>query len=341
MVLLSIVVPAYNAQDYLHRALEPLVHAAHDIEIIVIDDGSTDATGAIADTYAAYRPELFRIIHQFNAGHGGAINAGIAAARGTYLKVLDADDWLSAPALQLVLHTLRSLEHDGGVDALFTDYVHDRIGKANRVSRFESVFPSGRTFGWDETERFGRRQILMMHAIIYRTELLRASGLRLPEHTFYVDNLFVVVPLVLVRRMHYVPVNLYHYFIGRADQSVNPASMVARVDQQLRVNRLALHALPSQQEVARGAVPRELYATLLHYVEAVCAVTSATLARAGTRAHLAQREEFWREIRDESPWVYSRLRRSLVGTSSNLPGQAGRKVTSLAYHVASRVVGFS
>ncbi len=341
MVLLSIVVPAYDAQDYLHRALEPLLHAAHDIEVIVVDDGSKDATGAIADAYAAHRPEVFRVIHQANAGHGGAINAGIAAARGSYLKVLDADDWLSIPALQQVLPTLRVLERSGGVDALFTDYIHDRVGKANRISRFDSVFPAGRTFGWDETERFGRRQILMMHAIIYRTALLRASALQLPEHTFYVDNLFVVAPLALVRRMHYLPVGLYHYFIGRADQSVNAEVMVARVDQQVRVNKLVLHALPTQLDVASGRVPRELYAALLHYVEAVCAVTSATLARAGTREHLVQREEFWREIREESPWIYSRLRRSFMGTSSNLPGQAGRKVTSLAYQVARRVVGFS
>ncbi|WOF23557.1 glycosyltransferase family A protein [Microbacterium betulae] len=341
MPLLTIVVPAHNAEGYLHRGLVPLLRVRHDIEVIVVDDGSTDGTGAIADDYARRRPDVFRVVHQANGGHGGAINTGIAHAAGDYLKVLDADDWLSIPALERTLQTLAGLEQHGGVDALFTDYVHDRVGKNNRVSRFDSVFPDGRIFGWEDTERFSRRQYLMMHAIVYRTDVVRASGLVLPEHTFYVDNLYVVVPLAHVRAMYYLPVNLYHYFIGRADQSVNADVMLQRVDQQLRVNRLALHALPSPAAVASGEIPTPLYAALLHYVEAICAVTSATLARGGTREHVEARNAFWREVKAESPWVYTRLRRGFMGASSNLPGEAGRRVTSIAYHVARRVVGFS
>lgn len=338
--LLTVVVPAYNAQDYLRRALDPM-RTMQGVEVIVIDDGSTDRTGAIADEYAAAEPGIYRVVHQENAGHGGAINAGLHHATGRYFKVLDADDWFDIGSLVRVLETLTMLELSGGVDALFTDYVHERLGKSSRRTRFGSAFPTQRLFSWDETERFGRRQILMMHAVTYRTELLREAEIRLPEHTFYVDNLFVVAPLVHVRRMYYLPVDLYRYFIGRADQSVNGSVLLARVDQQLRVNRLVLRALPSQEDVASGVAPAQMYATLLHYVEAVCAVTSATLARGGTIEHRQQRHEFWSEIRLENPWLYTRLRRTFVGTSANLPGEAGRRVTTLAYHVARRVVGFS
>ena len=339
-VLLTVVVPAYNAQDYLARALDPL-RDAHGVEVLVIDDGSQDATAQIADAYAQAHPHRYRVIHQANAGHGGAINAGIAAARGTYLKVLDADDWLDGDALAATLALLTELDRSGGVDALFTDYVHERLGKSTKAMKFGSVFPAGRVFGWDEVDRFSRRQVLMMHAIIYRTELLRACGLRLPEHTFYVDNLFVLFPLGHVRTMAYLPVELYRYFIGRVDQSINASVMVRRADQQLRVNRLALGALPGADAVRSGVVPAGLYATLLHYLEAVCAVTSATLARGGTPEHLAARDDFWRTVRDEHPALYTRTRRSLMGASANLPGETGRRGTSLAYHVARRVVGFS
>lgn len=338
--LLTIVVPAYNAQDYLRRALEPL-RAAEGVEVIVVDDGSTDATARIADEYVARWPGRYRVIHQENAGHGGAINAGVRAARGTYLKVLDADDWLDASALDRTLGHLRTVERAGGVDVLFTDYVHERLGKSTKAMRFGSVFPAGRVFSWQEVERFSRRQVLMMHAITYRTEVLRTCELQLPERTFYVDNLFVLVPLVHVRRMSYLPVDLYRYFIGRVDQSVNPSVMLRRADQQLRVNRLALRALPAEDAVAAGTVPRELYATLVHYFEAVTAVTSATLARGGTPEHLAARDAFWQSIREERPLLHARMRRSLMAASSNLPGHAGRRVTTLAYHVARRVVGFS
>lgn len=339
--LLSLVVPAYNAQAYLDRALTGLPAIAG-VEVIVVDDGSTDGTGTIADRWATRHPEAVRVIHQRNRGHGGAINAGLAHARGTYVKILDADDWLDHSALRALLRDLRALRASGDeVDAYFTDFVHERSGKTPRVARFDTVFPSGRTFTWDETERFGRRHVLMMHAIVYRTALLRRCGLVLPEHTFYVDNLFVVEPLAHVRRMRYLPVPLYRYFIGREGQSVAPEVMVRRVDQQLRVTRLAIAALPPHESAARGEVPAQLYRALLHHVEGVCAVTSATLARGGTHAHMEQRHRFWRDVRSQSPWLYTRMRRTLIGTTSNLPGHAGRRATTLAYHVARRVVGFS
>jgi hypothetical protein len=335
--LLTIIIPAYNAEAYLNRAMGAIAGTDR-TEIVVVDDGSTDRTAQIADAWASRHPETVRVIHQDNRGHGGAINAGLAAARGEFLKVLDADDWLDAPSLRTLIAVLAD---SADVDAVFTDFVHERVGKSPKVARFDTVFPSGRVFGWEETERFARRQVLMMHAIVFRTCVVRDSGLHLPEHTFYVDNLFVVTPLVHVRRMRYLPVPLYRYYIGREGQSVAPEVMVRRVDQQLRVNRMTLAALPSQADLTRGGVPVQLYRALLHHVEGVCAVTSATLARAGTPGHLAQRDEFWREVKAESPWLYTRMRRTLIGTTSNLPGQAGRRATNLAYHVARRVVGFS
>ena len=339
--LLSVIVPAYNAAAYLGRALDGL-GAVRGIEVVVVDDGSTDGTREVAEAWAARSPESIRVVSQENRGHGGAINTGLATARGEYFKVLDADDWLDIRSLRRLIAHLEVLGETGTeVDAVFTDFVHERLGKSPKAARFDSVFPEGRVFEWSDTERFGRRQVLMMHAIVYRTQLLREVGLSLPEHTFYVDNLFVLQPLARLRRMSYLPVPLYRYFIGREGQSVAPEVMVRRVDQQLRVNRLALATLPSHADLAGGAVPRQLHRAMLHHLEGVCAVTSATLARGGTAAHLEQRDLFWREVRAENPWLYTRMRRSLLGATSNLPGQAGRRATNLAYHVARRVVGFS
>lgn len=339
--LLTIVVPAYNAAAFLGRALDEL-GTVDGIEVIVVNDGSTDRTQAVADAWAAQSPTRIRVVTQENRGHGGAINTGLGAARGEYLKVLDADDWLDIPSLRsLVAHLAGLRAARTGVDAVFTDFVHERAGKSSKLARFDSVFPEGRIFEWADTERFSRRQVLMMHAIVYRTQLLRDVDLVLPERTFYVDNLFVLQPMVRLRRMSYLPVPLYRYFIGRAGQSVAPDVMLRRVDEQLHVNRLALAALPAEADIARGDVPRQLHRAMLHHLEGVCAVTSATLAHGGTHAHLQQRGLFWAEVRAENPWVYTRMRRSLLGATSNLPGEAGRRATSLAYQVARRVAGFS
>lgn len=339
--LLTVAVPAYNCAEFLDRALAALCASDPRVDVVIVDDGSTDATGLLAEAYAHAHPDRIRVVHQINGGHGAAIDTGVAHARGRYIKVLDADDWLSPAALRRVLGVLERLEATGGVDAFFTDFVHDRVGKPARITRFDTVFPAGRVFGWNDTQRFGRRQYLMMHAVIYRTALLREVGLDLPRHTFYVDSLYVLRPLVRVRRMYYLPVPLYHYYIGRAGQSVAPEVMLARIDQQLRVNRLALETLPSRDEVRAGLVPEQLYAAQLHYVRALCAIASATLALGGTREHLAVRKAFWREVKRSSPRIHARLRRSLVGTGSNLPGYAGRHVTRAAYHLARRYVGFS
>ena len=334
--LLSIIVPAYNAADLLDRALAPLSRFGARIEVIVVNDGSRDDTAARADGYGLRHPDVFRVVHQDNRGHGGAIMSGLIRARGRYVRVLDADDWVDPAALAALLTTIERLEQTGGVDAIVTNYVHERAGRKQRFTRYDDVMPAGRVFSWDDVARFGRRQYLMMHALTYRTELVRASGMSLPEHTFYVDNLYVVAPLVHTRRLFYLDVDLYRYFIGRSDQSVADSVMVSRADQQVRVNRLVVAQLPHP-----GDTPPGLYRYLLHHVEVLCGITSAILVRAGTRAHLAERRAFWADIKRETPWIYSRLRRGVIGTSANLPGPVGRQMTTLTYRVARRVVGFS
>ena len=103
--MLTVVIPAYNAQDYIDRAVTS-VRGFDEVEVLIVDDGSADKTAEISDEWASRDPEHIRVIHQENAGHGGAVNAGIASARGRYLKILDADDWLDRLALKRALERL-------------------------------------------------------------------------------------------------------------------------------------------------------------------------------------------------------------------------------------------
>ena len=108
--------------------------------------------------------------------------------------------------------------------------------------RYEKVLPEERVFQWKDTGHFRKGQYMLMHSVIYRTNLLRDCGLKLPKHTFYVDNLFVFIPLPYVKSMYYLNVAFYRYFIGREDQSVNEKNMCRHIDQQLKVNRMMLEA---------------------------------------------------------------------------------------------------
>lgn len=336
--LLSVVVPSYNSQDYLDRCLDTLVAAGSELEIIVVDDGSTDGTAALAQTYVDRFPGAVVLVSKPNGGHGSAINTGLARARGRYLKVVDSDDWVDETALAQVLDTLRGFTTSGSdVDLVVSNFVYEKVGKRRKVAvRYRNALPRGRVFSWSETRRFRKCQYLLMHSMIYRTGLLREVGLELPEHTFYVDNLYAFVPLARVRSAFYLDVDLYRYFIGREDQSVHESVMLRRLDQQLRVNWMMLRHL-----TAVDVEDKRMRDYRLHYVRIICAVSSILLVRSGTSASLAEKDQLWSEIRREDPWLYRRLRWSAIGQLTNLPGPAGRRVSVLAYRVAQRVVGFS
>lgn len=341
MKTLTVVVPAYNAAAYLGRCVDSLLTGDEDVEILLVDDGSTDATGTLADSYAGRFPGLVRAIHQENGGHGAAINTGVEQAAGRYVKIVDADDWLDADAFGRVLDTLRHLVATGqSVDAIVANYVYEKVGKRRKTAvHYRGVLPVDTVFGWDDVGQFGTKQYVLMHSLVYRTALLRSSGLRLPEHTFYVDMLYAYVPLVHVRRLYYLDVDLYRYYIGRPDQSVNEAVLLRRMDQYLRINTMMVTHLG--RAWADPSVPPPLNRYLLHYAEVVCAASSVLLTKAGTPEARAQKDAFWSDLRTASPWLHHRLRRGALGRLSNLPGRPGRGLSVLAYRAVQRVVGFS
>ncbi|QGQ18979.1 glycosyltransferase [Cellulomonas sp. JZ18] len=334
--VLTVVVPAYNSEAYLDRCLDTVGAAGPEVEVVVVDDGSQDGTAALAQRYADRHPSV-RVVRKANGGHGSAINVGLEHARGTYLKVVDSDDWVDEDALAELVATLRGFVSRGDdVDLVVSNFVYEKVGRRPHVVRFGAALPRRRVTTWDGTRRFRKGRYLLMHALVYRTRLLRDCGLRLPEHTFYVDNLYAFLPLQHVRTLYYLDVDLYRYFIGRDDQSVHEAVMLRRLDQQLRVNWAMLRHLRGL-EVPDG----RLRDYLLHHVEIVCAVSSILLLRSGTPADLAARDHLWDELRAEDAWLYRRVRWSAVGALSNLPGRAGQRASLLAYRVAQRVVGFS
>ena len=103
---------------------------------------------------------------------------------------------------------------------------------------YRNIFPADEMCGWNDIGRFRPSQYLIMHALVFRTDVLRASGVKLPEHTFYVDNLFSYQPLPFAERIYYMDIDLYHYYLGRDDQSVNEKVLMKRIDQQIRVTEL-------------------------------------------------------------------------------------------------------
>jgi len=338
MKLLSLVIPCYNSQDYMERCIHTLLAGGADVEILIIDDGSTDSTGKIADYYASEYPDIIKAIHQLNGGHGEAINTGMRNAEGIYFKVVDSDDWVDIPSYRKILDVLKNLlERHCIADMLISNFVYDKEGaKHKKTMHYQNVLPEKRIFTWDETGRFKIGQYLLMHSIIYRTEILKGSGLKLPAHTFYVDNLFASVPLKYVQNMYYINVDFYHYYIGRKDQSVNETIMIKRIDQQIRVNQLMLDSLSLDT-----VYEKRLRKYLLHYLEIVTSVSNVMLLRSGTMPNLEKKKKLWRYIKEKDCAVYNRIRWGVLGVFLNLPGLPGRKIPVIIYQIARKMIGFN
>jgi glycosyltransferase involved in cell wall biosynthesis len=228
MKLLTVAIPCYNSQDYMEHAVETALVGGEDVEIILVNDGSSDKTAEIADRLQKEHPTIVRAIHQENGGHGAAVNTGLANASGLYYKVLDSDDWFDRGAFLKILDVLRSFVEDGsGVDMLLANYVYEKPSlHKHKVIRYDGVFPENQVFTWNDVKRFKISQNILMHSVIYRTKMLRDCQLELPRHTFYVDNIFVYNPLPFVKKMYYVNADLYRYFIGRKEQSMNMDNFV-------------------------------------------------------------------------------------------------------------------
>ena len=338
--LITFAVPCYNSAAYMDHCVRTLLTGGDDIEIILVDDGSTkDDTPAICDRYQEQYPDIVRAIHQPNGGHGEGVNQGIRNARGIYYKVVDSDDWVDVPSLHKALDKLRQFVRDNKmVDMMICNYVYEHAEtNTQRVMNYRNVFPRNKVFGWDQIGRFRPSQYLLMHSVIYRTQLLRDCNLELPKHTFYVDNIFVYQPLPAVKSIYYMDVDLYRYFIGRADQSVNESVMVKRVDQQLRVTR---HMIDCQDlDALKGQ--KKLRSYMLHYLSMMMAISDIFLLLDGSAAAKQKENELWAYLKAHtSAGVYRSIRYGFGGVT-NLKIPKGDKLVLGGYRLAQRIFKFN
>ena len=338
MKLLTVAIPCYNSQDYMEHAVETALVGGEDVEILLVDDGSTDDTAKIADRLQEEHPTIVRAIHQENGGHGSAVNTGLANATGLYYKVLDSDDWFDRGAFLKVLDVLRGFVEDGsGVDMLLANYVYEKPSlHKHKVIRYDGVFPEDQVFTWSDVKRFKVSQNILMHSVIYRTKMLRDCQLELPKHTFYVDNIFVYNPLPYVKKMYYVNADLYRYFIGRDDQSVNEKVMIGPIDQQIKVNKLMIDAYDLTK-----IKNKKLRDYMVKYLTMMMTVSSVFLIKEGSEESLAKREELWDYLKKSNKVMYRMINKMALSKPMQFRSKAGRKIVVWGYSLSQKIYGFN
>lgn len=339
MKLISFAIPSYNSQNYLRHCVDTILSGGEDVEIIIVNDGSTDDTAAMAESYAARYPTIVRAVHKENGGHGSGVNRGLAEATGLYYKVVDSDDWVDEQALQKLLSTIRTHLAQGTLPDLYiTNFIYDHACDNTAFLRhWRRQFPVNRHCTWKDVGRFRGAQVLLMHSLLYKTERLRQSNTVLPEHTFYVDNLFAYKPLPLMETIFYLDVDLYHYFIGRDDQSVNIRNFTRRDDQQLRVMGCMADAW-SYAQIRQMEKPLRRY--MLHCLGAIMMNTMLFSCAGGSeRRRIEAHDALWQHIRRQDPAMYRYLaQRSLPVLVRWMPWNFRGKFMRFGYKILCRTV---
>lgn len=335
--LITFAVPCYNSAAYMDKCVQSLLAGGSDIEIILVDDGSTkDDTPAICDRYAQEHPDIVKVIHQENGGHGEGVNQGLRHASGVYYKVVDSDDWLDEEALHTVLNKLREFVAKGHpLDLMIANYVYEHVeDNTQKVMGYSNVFPVGKVFTWKDIGHFGPSQYLLMHSVIYRTEMLRESGVELPKHTFYVDNIFVYQPLPFVKTLYYMDVDLYRYFIGRADQSVQESVMVGRVDQQVRITKIMIDAHDLHAVKARQP---KLGKYMTNYLSMMMTISSIFLMLDGSPEKMGVKTALWEYLKTRDAKLYRKMKYRALSAVGNLP----RGIAIPGYRLAQKIYKFN
>lgn len=340
MKSISFAVPCYNSAEYMDTCIESILACGDDIELIIVDDGSTeDNTAEKAYEWQRRHPDIITFISKENGGHGSAVNEGLKAATGLYFKVVDSDDWLDEKAMKEIMAYIHTqIDCPEPTDMIVGNYVYEKVCEGKRtVMHYRNVFPERTQFGWEETGSFAQSQYLLMHAVIYRTQLLKDVGITLPEHCFYVDNIFVYVPLPHVKTIYYRDVDMYRYFIGREDQSVNENVMMSRIDQQLRITKIMIDSVKLPEDVTDERLVRYM----MNYLSMMMCICSIFLRMQNTEESERKRHEIWDYLKSHDEKLYDRIRRSALNIGTNIPTGLGRRIGITGYRVAQKIFKFN
>lgn len=230
--ILTIVIPTYNMEKYLTECLDSVTNpiVGNTLEVIIVNDGSTDSSLAIAKQYENKRPDIIKIIDKQNGNYGSCVNAGLAQATGKYFRILDADDWFDTQALAEFLEKLETCETD-----LVLTLIAENIFQGEKmIEEKKYAFQSIQKDHIYQADQFLIHQNsfeneFRMHGMTYKTSILRACKLYMLEGVSYTDNIFLFQPFSYIKDFIVFDLYLYHYRMGREGQTMQHDIFIKRL----------------------------------------------------------------------------------------------------------------
>ena len=271
MKVLSVIVPTYNTESYLGRCLDSLLYDESIIEyldIIVVDDGSSDGSAKLGNRYSALYPKSVSVIEKENGGHGSAINCGFASAKGKYIKVLDSDDWFGIDDFSEMVLRLK----DEDADIVVTNYKREVVYSETEIvfdfsknEQMKKTKIQDAVFEVEEPEFFFKFSMPSM--AVKKDVLKKVWGEGLLEHTFYVDQQFVAKVLIGAESFVVYDLDIYRHFIGRPGQSIAAEGFYNHRHDHERVLRNLLEAYSGVEDAAKRRILKKQLELMLdtHY----------------------------------------------------------------------------
>ena len=245
--ILTIIVPTYNMELYLDRALRSLIIADKDLmkslDVLIINDGSKDASSVIAHKYVELYPDVYRVIEKENGHYGSCINRGLKEAKGKYIKILDADDWYDTINFESFLHFLKGTDVD-----LVVSYF-------DMVTQTGDVVIKGRYKSTQKPIKLNENTELYemwMHAVTYKLTIFDNLPYHQTEGISYTDQEWIFLPMVRVKSVHVFPYVVYKYLVERDGQSVSPSVFVKNMPQEIQSFKAQQSAWELSGKIGRG-----------------------------------------------------------------------------------------
>lgn len=241
--ILSVIIPTYNMENYLRKGLDSLIISKNfeNIEIIVVNDGSHDNSSKIAHEYKSRFPNIFIVIDKPNGNYGSCINYGLKIASGKYVKILDADDSFITENFENLVTTLLTID----VDLIFSDYV--KTFTSGEIIEYKLDLPVCQICKAENFYNTNAFANIQMHALTYRTELLRQMHYHQTEGISYTDTEWVFSPITQVKTIYYINVCIYKYLLGRKGQTMDPDVMRKAMPQKLKCFSALLHSIKDME----------------------------------------------------------------------------------------------
>ena len=299
--ILSVSIASYNVEKYIRKALDSccVPEIMDRLEVLVVNDGSTDSTLEIAREYETKYPGTFRVIDKKNGGYGSTVNASIKAATGRYFRLLDGDDWFDREGLVSFIEELSGAEEDmiiAQFKRVFEEDGHEEI-------RNEAEDIHEKVVHFDQ---LGDHEWFTMHAISYRTKILQENGVRLTEHCFYTDQEYDLLPLPWVDTVRIFPQVVYCYRIGRGEQSVSPEGLEKHYNDQTIVLKRLYTVYPN---VGEKKTAKDKY-IFNYFVLRTFLQIKVFLVISKSEKHRRELINFLNYLKREQPLIYRELLRT-------------------------------